>query len=86
MSEIRDYMAKAFACKIKKAVISKPADKQAQYKKITVELLPKYYQVAKYTEKQVFHENVEADTEDSTEKFMIFMNVPTSVDIIYAKG
>lgn len=61
MSEIRDYMAKAFACKIKKAVISKPADKQAQYKKITVELLPKYYQVAKYTEKQVFHENVEAD-------------------------
>ena len=61
MSEIRDYMAKAFACKIKKAVISKPADKQAQYKKITVELLPKYYQVAKYTEKQVFHENVAAD-------------------------
>lgn len=61
MSEIRDYMAKAFACKIKKAVISKPADKQAQHKKITVELLPKYYQVAKYTEKQVFHENVEAD-------------------------
>lgn len=61
MSEIRDYMAKAFACKIKKAVISKPADKQAQHKKITVDLLPKYYQVAKYTEKQVFHENVEAD-------------------------
>ncbi len=61
MSEIKTFIDKVFGTKIKKAVISKPADKQAQYKKITVELLPKYYQIAKYTEKQVFHENIDFD-------------------------
>ena len=61
MSEIKTFTEKVFSTKIKKAVISKPADKQAQYKKITVELLPKYYQIAKYTEKQVFHENIAFD-------------------------
>ena len=61
MSEIKTFTEKIFSCKIKKAVISKPADKQAKYRKITVELLPKYYQIAKYTEKQVFHENVDFD-------------------------
>lgn len=61
MSEIKTFTKKVFSAKIKKAVISKPADKQAQYKKITVELLPKYYQIAKYTEKQVFHENIDFD-------------------------
>lgn len=61
MSEIQNYIERAFTGRIQKAVISKPADKQAQYKKITVALLPKYYQIAKYTEKQVFHENVEFD-------------------------
>lgn len=61
MSEIKTFTEKVFSAKIKKAVISKPADKEARYKKITVELLPKYYQLAKYTDKQVFHENIDFD-------------------------
>ncbi len=61
MSEIKTYIERAFNSRIQKAVISKPADKQAEYKKITVALLPKYYQIAKYTEKQVFHENIAFD-------------------------
>lgn len=61
MTELKNYIERAFGSKIQKAVISKPADKHAEYKKITVALLPKYYQLAKYTEKQVFHENVAFD-------------------------
>lgn len=40
-------------------IISKPATKSEQYKKITIEKKEKLYQFAKYTEKQVFHENVD---------------------------
>lgn len=61
MTELRTYIEKAFNSKIQKAVISKPADKHSEYRKITVELFQKCYQIAKYTEKQVFHENVAFD-------------------------
>ncbi len=61
MSEIRECITKIFAGGATKAVISKPASKQAEYRKITVALLPKFYQIAKYTEKQVFHENIAFD-------------------------
>ncbi len=61
MTEFKNYIERAFSSRIQKAVISKPADKNAEYKKITVALLPKYYQIAKYTEKQVFHENIAFD-------------------------
>ena len=44
---------------IRKAVISKPALKSNEYKKITVEQKGKSFQIAKFTEKQVFHENVD---------------------------
>lgn len=44
---------------IRKAVISKPALKSNEYKKITVEEKGKSFQIAKFTEKQVFHENVD---------------------------
>lgn len=58
MSELKEYINRIFESKPHKLVISKPANKQSEFKKITVELLPKYYQIAKYTEKQVFHENI----------------------------
>lgn len=61
MSELRECINKIFADSIQKAVISKPVNKQGEYKKITVCLMPKYYQLAKYTEKQVFHENIPFD-------------------------
>lgn len=61
MSELKSYIEKIFENKPSKIVISKPATKQSEFKKITVSLMPKFYQIAKYTEKQVFHENVTAD-------------------------
>ena len=61
MSELRSYIERIFERKVQKLVISKPASKQSEFKKITVSLMPKFYQIAKYTEKQVFHENITAD-------------------------
>lgn len=61
MSNVKEYIYQVFENKISKAVISKPASKQSEFKKITVNLMPKFYQIAKYTEKQVFHENITAD-------------------------
>ena len=42
-----------------KLIISKPRKSQDEYKKIVIEKKEKYYQIAKYTDKQVFHENVQ---------------------------
>ncbi len=44
-----------------KLVISKPASKDQPYQKITIEQKGSYYQIAKSTKKQVFHENVAAE-------------------------
>lgn len=44
-----------------KLIISKPKQKDNEYKKIVIEKKSDYYQISKYTEKQVFHENVKAD-------------------------
>lgn len=43
---------------LQKVIISKPADKNSEYKKIVIEKKHDYYQAAKYTVKQVFHDNV----------------------------
>ncbi len=61
MSELKSYIERIFESNVQKLVISKPASKQSEFKKITVNLMPKFYQIAKYTEKQVFHENITAD-------------------------
>ncbi len=61
MSEFRECIYKIFENNITKMVISKPVSKQAEFKKITVNLLKDCYQIAKFTEKQVFHENVKPD-------------------------
>ena len=61
MSEFRECIYKIFENNITKMVISKPVSKQAEFKKITVNLLKGCYQIAKFTEKQVFHENVKPD-------------------------
>lgn len=59
MSELQQAINQIFSNKITKAVISKPTSKSAEFKKIAISRLPKFYQLAKYTEKQVFHENVQ---------------------------
>ena len=61
MPELRDCINRIFENKVQKLIISKPVDKNSEYKKITVMLMPKFYQIAKYTEKQVFHENIPFD-------------------------
>lgn len=61
MSELKELINRIFENEIKKAVISKPASKQGEFKKITVSRMPKFFQIAKHTEKQVFHENVQFD-------------------------
>lgn len=61
MSELKEYLDKIFLELPNKTIISKPAKKSATYKKIIIENKEKYYQVAKYTEKQVFHENLKSD-------------------------
>ncbi len=40
-----------------KVILSKPVEKQALYKKVVIEKKEHGYQAARYTEKQVFHEN-----------------------------
>lgn len=61
MNELKEYLNKIFADSPIKTVISKPAKKSIEYKKIVIENKEKYYQVSKYTEKQVFHENLNKD-------------------------
>ena len=59
MSELKDLIYKIFENEIKKAVLSKPSSKENEFKKITISRMPKFFQIAKHTEKQVFHENVQ---------------------------
>lgn len=61
MSELQEYLNIIFSEEPIKTVISKPAKKSQQYKKIIIEKKAEYYQVSKYTEKQVFHENLNTD-------------------------
>lgn len=59
MPELKNYILQIFKNDIQKAVISKPISKDAEFKKITISRMPKFYQIAKFTDKQVFHENVQ---------------------------
>ncbi len=59
MAELANCIHKIFENQIQKAVISKPVSENVQFKKITISKMPKFYQIAKFTEKQVFHENIQ---------------------------
>ena len=59
MADLKEIIYKIFGNDIKKAVLSKGRD--SEYKKITISKMPKFYQIAKCTEKQVFHENIQPD-------------------------
>ena len=58
MDELRKIIADFAAASIVKMIISKPAEKTNLYKKIVIERKKNYFQAAKYTEKQVFHDNI----------------------------
>ena len=59
MNELKNTISQIVACSIQKIIISKPQEKNKQNKKIVIERKKEYFQAAKYTEKQVFHDNVE---------------------------
>ena len=61
MSELRQYLETMLKADIQKIIISNPFSKSEEYKKIIIENKGKTYQVAKYTDKQVFHENITQD-------------------------
>lgn len=62
MEQLQEYFLQILNSDVYKLIISKPKKKDEEYKKIIVEKKGGYFQIAKYTEKQVFHENVK-DTE-----------------------
>ena len=61
MPQLKDLIVNIFEDAIQKAVFSNPTEKVAEFKKITISRMPKFYQITKFTEKQVFHENIDFD-------------------------
>ena len=58
MSELEKVINDIVKESITKVIISKPAEKDTNYKKIVIERKKDFFQASKYTEKQVFHDNV----------------------------
>lgn len=60
MSELEKMIHEIVTASIIKMIISKPAEKSNPYKKIVIERKKDYFQASKYTEKQVFHDNMKS--------------------------
>lgn len=61
MQQLEQYFGQIIDNDVYKLIISKPKKKENAYKKIVIEKKSDYFQIAKYTEKQVFHENTKKD-------------------------
>lgn len=61
MSELEKILQEIVKESIVKMIISKPAQKSNPYKKVVIERKKEYFQAAKYTEKQVFHDNIKLE-------------------------
>ncbi len=61
MNILKEHLDNIFNCSPVKTIVSKPAKKSNIYKKIVIENKGDYYQCAKYTDKQVFHDNIKPD-------------------------
>jgi len=61
MSDLLNYLNLMVEDNVNKIIISNPSSKSLEYKKIIIEKKGDGYQIAKYTDKQVFHENVKRD-------------------------
>ena len=77
MEELKKAIKEIVEQDILKVVISNKKDKNEKYNKIVILLKDsskkKYYQIEKYTDKQVFHENIELNMLE--EKILGFMEV-----------
>lgn len=58
MTQLEQYFSDLIKEDVYKLIISKPRKKDSEYKKIVIEKKDGFYQIAKYTDKQVFHENI----------------------------
>ena len=61
MHQLESYFSEIIDGGAYKLIISKPRTKSEEYKKIVIEKKENYYQISKYTDKQVFHENLKPD-------------------------
>ena len=61
MSELKAYITEMLAAPVNKVVLSHPKSKSEAYKKISIVKKKDFYQIEKYTDKQVFHENLAAN-------------------------
>ncbi|GAA0091214.1 SAM-dependent methyltransferase [Paraclostridium bifermentans] len=76
MEELKIKIKEITNEKLLKVVISNKLNKDVKYNKINIELKEKnnkeYYQIEKYTDKQVFHENIELEVIETKLFEMIF--------------
>lgn len=61
MSELTQALATILADAPQRLILSKQLSKAQEYRKVVIEKKNDCYQIAKYTEKQVFHENCDTD-------------------------
>lgn len=61
MQQLTEYFSQLLEDHVYKLIISKPKKKESEYKKLVIEKRKDYFQIAKYSEKQVFHENVKEE-------------------------
>lgn len=56
--DINEIIDEIFLAGPVRIIISKPADKEAEFRKVTITAKKSGYQIEKLTQKQAFHENV----------------------------
>lgn len=89
MQEIKKAIDEVLSSKLIKAVISNSKDKNAEYRKIGINLKEKsngeeFYQIEKFTQKQVFHENI--SEKELNDKFVEFMEMGYRQADIWSEG
>ena len=61
MNELQQYLSIILETDFNKIIISNPASKSEEYQKLVIERRKDFCQISKYTQKQVFHENVKKE-------------------------
>lgn len=89
MQEIKNAIDEVLSSKLIKAVISNNKDKNAEYRKIGINLKEKsngeeFYQIEKFTQKQVFHENI--SEKELNDRFVEFMEMGYRQADIWSEG
>lgn len=61
MNELQQYLSIILETDFNKIIISNPANKSEEYQKLVIERKKDFCQISKYTQKQVFHENLKKE-------------------------